>query len=107
MKQTFVVEIDCPRDCQSLTSETVKESVRGILWGEYGRRKALAMQIQVKKITVEQNCGTPESIDKNALDLLKRAVKTLDNYERGDKIDSLDDLAWEIDNYIEDNTRER
>lgn len=56
---------------------------------------------------VEQTCGTSESIDKNALDLLKRASDSLNNYRAELDGDYNDSLASEIDKYIEENTRRR
>ena len=102
MKQTFTIEIDSS-DYVEPVSVTYLIAILRMGFSE-ARMSNLSI-LNIKETTVEQNHGTHESIDKNALDLLRRASDSLNYYCTEINGDINDGLAMEIDNYIRENTR--
>lgn len=107
MKKTFTLGIECldsiKDSIQDNFADDISTAFRIGLIEYFGGWQGQNCSLKL----VEQNCGTPESIDKNALDLLKRASDSLNDYCAHANGDMNDSLASEIDNYIEDNKDNR
>lgn len=105
MKKTFTVEIeiaDCwIEDGFSFSESKIKEAFQDGI----GEQLPYSHESETSVKVVEQTRGTPKSVDKNALDLLKRASDSLNDYRAELDGDYNDSLASEIDKYIKDNTR--
>lgn len=102
MKQTFTLELDLPSDTSRVSELRLGEAIRRGYKEYFGQ---VLPNLFVSEKTVEQNHGTPESIEEKDLDLLTRASDSLNYYCTEINGDMNDGLAMEIDKYIEDNTR--
>lgn len=104
MKQVFVVEIDSSDYVHAVTENDLSNM---LTQGFYSARMGNLSIRSIKETTVEQTCGTPESIEEKALSLLKRAAQSLNEYRAELDGDYNDSLATEIEDYIRENTKEK
>ena len=94
MKQTFTIEIDSS-DYVEPVSVTYLIAILRMGFSE-ARMSNLSI-LNIKETTVEQNHGTHESIDKNALDLLRRASDSF----KGLAPHCEEEILGEIEDYLE------
>ncbi len=104
MKQAFTIEIET-LDNQSALRDFQIMAVLKNSFDEFFDGNA--RPLSAKESTVEQNCGTPENVNEKALDLLRRASDSLEEYHLEIMGRFGDSLATEIEEYVGRNTQGR
>lgn len=102
MKKRFLVTIGDEITTEQELDEIHAGKLFSLIYRGTGFREC---EISAKEIPVEQTCGTPDLSKEKMIDLLKRASKAISDYERGNRLDSLDYIAGEIEDYIRENTK--
>lgn len=102
MNRTFLVTIGDEITTERELDEIYAGKLFSLIYRATGFREC---EIKVKEINVEQTCGTPENVSEKALDLLKRASDSLEEYHLEIMGRFGDSLATEIEDYIRENTK--
>lgn len=97
MKQTYVVVVDHKEILNEIHLSMIIQSG---LFDHYYEDGDKISVVKVAKQNVEQNCGTPESINKEALTLLSKAVERIKFYCEKAYGSSKEFLAEQIEEYL-------
>ena len=94
MKQSFTIVVDHKEPLNELQISMILQA--GLFDFYYNDRDKISI-VKTTKQNVEQNHGTPKSIDKNALDLLRRASDSF----KGLAPHCEEEILGEIEDYLE------
>lgn len=94
MKQTFTIEIETLNNQSTLRDFQIMAALKNSFDEFFDGN---ARPLSAKETNVEQNHGTPKSIDKNALDLLRRASDSF----KGLAPHCEEEILGEIEDYLE------
>lgn len=101
-KKTFTLEIELPERYENNLSEAfIKANIERAI--ECGNPCLWSDEYVVR--VVEQTCGTLDFAEKS-FGLLCKARDATNNYQRDDRTDSLDMIAGEIDEFINEVMKE-